>query len=85
MALALLCPFLKRRARSALPTPELFFILALFVGLWMFFSGSNYTRLQFNTGIRYLAPIFPFLFIPAAVALLRCRGRHLLHRRVLGL
>jgi hypothetical protein len=49
----------------------LFFILALFVALWVFFSGSNYTRLQFNTGIRYLAPIFPFLFIPAAVILLR--------------
>jgi len=71
MALALLCPFLNRRARSALPTPELFFTLALFVALWLFFSGSNYTRLQFNTGIRYLAPIFPFLFIPAAVVLLR--------------
>jgi hypothetical protein len=37
----------------------------------IFFSGVNYTRLQFNTGIRYLAPIFPFLFIPAALALLR--------------
>jgi hypothetical protein len=71
MALALLSPLLNRRARYPLPTPELFFILALFVALWVFFSGSNYTRLQFNTGIRYLAPIFPFLFVPAAVVLLR--------------
>ena len=71
MALALLSPFLNRRAGSSLPTPELFFMLGLFVALWVFFSGSNYTRLQFNTGIRYLAPIFPFLFVPAALVLLR--------------
>jgi hypothetical protein len=37
----------------------------------VFFSGSNYTRLQFNTGIRYLAPIFPFLFVPVAAVLAR--------------
>jgi hypothetical protein len=41
----------------------------------IFFSGVNYARLQFNTGIRYLAPIFPFLFIPAALALARLPRR----------
>ena len=45
-------------------------MLAFFVILWIFFSGSNYTHLQFNTGVRYLTAILPFLFIPAAVTLM---------------
>lgn len=56
-----------------LPRFEALFLLAAFVALWVFFSGSNYTRLQFNTGIRYLAPILPFLFVPTAAALARLR------------
>ena len=44
-------------------------MLVVFVALWVFFSGSNYTGLQFYTGIRYMAPILPFLFVPAAVVL----------------
>jgi hypothetical protein len=43
----------------------------LLAGLWLFFSCVSYTRLQFNTGIRYLAPIFPFLFLPVAAMLVR--------------
>lgn len=68
--LALGAPWLKRGA-ATLPAAEVAFTLMLFVALWVFFSGSNYTRLQFNTGIRYMAPIFPFLFLPAAAVLVR--------------
>ena len=70
MLLAVFCPFSVRRA-SLCPHLELAFILLLFVALWLFFSGSNYTRLQFNTGIRYMAPLLPFLFVPAAIVLMR--------------
>jgi hypothetical protein len=73
MLLACLVPFLDRRPRH-LPRLELTFILAVAIGLWLFFSGSNYTRLQFNTGIRYLAPALPFLFVPVAVVLTRLPG-----------
>lgn len=69
MLLAFLLPFRSRGEKSALPAFEMYFLLIQFLLLWLFFSGSNYTRLQFNTGIRYMAPIFPFLFIPAAIAL----------------
>jgi hypothetical protein len=41
------------------------------IGLWLFCGGVNYARLQFNTGIRHLAPIFPFLFLLTAVVLMR--------------
>jgi hypothetical protein len=71
MLLALVLPFINWRSHRILPRLELLTILALFLTLWLFFSGVNYTRLQFNSGIRYLTPILPFLFIPAAVVLMR--------------
>jgi hypothetical protein len=70
-ALALASPWVNRRGTPRLPTLELTFMLLICAALWVFFSGSNYTRLQFNTGIRYLAPTFPFLFVPTAVVLMR--------------
>ena len=69
--LALVFPFLRGRLRRELPVTEALVALVIFVGFWIFFSGSNYTRLQFNTGIRYMAPTFPFLFLPSAVVLVR--------------
>src|SRR5262249_2814836 len=37
----------------------------------LFFGGVQYTRLQFTTGIRYLAPTFPLLFVPSVLVLNR--------------
>ena len=56
---------------GCLPRPELLTMLATFVGVWVFFSGVDYTRLQYNTGVRYLASMLPFLFLPAVMLLLR--------------
>jgi hypothetical protein len=72
--LALAAPFVDRGVSRPLPALELATALGVAAGLWLFFGGSNYTRLQFNTGIRYLAPAFPFLFAPAAVVLARMRA-----------
>jgi hypothetical protein len=69
--LAVVSPLVNRRGTPRLPGFELAFVLLLCAALWIFFSGSNYTRLQFNTGIRYLAPAFPFLWLPAALVLAR--------------
>jgi len=69
--LAFLCPFLDCGSRPVLPRLELIAMLAIFVGFWLFFSGSNYTRLQFNTGVRYMSPMVPFLFVPSVVVLVR--------------
>lgn len=73
LVLAFAAPFLDGDARRRLPRRECAFALLLFLALWVFFSGSNYTRLQYNTGVRYMAPIIPFLFLPAAVVLARTR------------
>ena len=69
--LALAAPFLERGAKRRIPTLELFSLIGIFVVFWIFFSGSNYTRLQFNTGMRYMAPTLPFLFVPAALVIAR--------------
>ena len=74
--LALAAPFVNRRAadgRASLPTPVLVCCAAISVGLFVFFGGVQYTRWQFNSGVRYLAPAFPFLFLLACVTLLRLR------------
>lgn len=83
-ALMLAAPFLARSLRpapsalppladaspAARPSPTLtLFSLATVLAMWLFFSMSNYVQLQFNTGIRYLASIFPFAFLPAAAVL----------------
>src|SRR5262249_30845419 len=73
--LAPLALYVNRGKRRLMPELELTTMLALAAVLWVFFSGVNYTRLQANTGIRYLAPIFPLLFIPAALTLARLPRR----------
>lgn len=72
--LALLQPFWPRRG-SVLPVFEARTLLLFLAALWLFFSCVSYTRLQFNTGIRYMAPIFPFIFLPVAAMLVRLPSR----------
>jgi hypothetical protein len=74
MLLAILSPFFNRGANRTIPNLELIFLLCLFATLLVFFSGVNYTRLQFNTGIRYMTPIFPFMFILVGIVLVRLPG-----------
>jgi len=69
--LAIAAPWLARRGKSPLPVRESVFCLLIAGGLIAFFSTVQYTRLQWVTGIRYLAPLFPFLFLAAVPALLR--------------
>lgn len=71
--LAFAYPFMDRGPARAIPVLEALVLLGTPFVMWLFFGGNNYTRLQFNTGIRYLTPIFPFLFVPAALVLVRLR------------
>jgi hypothetical protein len=73
--LALLAPMWNRGSRRLVAQREFLVLLGLPLGLILFCSGISYTRLQYNTGLRYLAPLLPFLFVPTAIALQR------LHRR----
>ncbi len=71
LALAVFAPLFARRSDFRLPMRETLFILACFLVLTLFFSGVQYTRLQWNTGIRYLMAVVPLLYIPAALVLIR--------------
>jgi hypothetical protein len=79
--LALASPFFRASGRAVLPRRELIVCGAIVLAFFLFFSGVHYTRWQFNTGIRYLAPTFPFLFLLSAVTLMRLPG---LASRILG-
>jgi len=61
--------FLKRE-RALIPRREIAFCLAFSILFVLFFSQVEYTTLQWVTGIRYLTPVIPFLFLPTAAVLL---------------
>jgi len=73
LLLALALPWVNRRGRAGVPALEQAALLGIPLAMVLFFAGNNYTRLQFNTGIRYLTPILPFLFVPAAIVMARMR------------
>ncbi len=71
LILAFGAPFVARRGKSFVPARELLVCFAITIAYVVFFSAIAYTRLQWSTGIRYLMPVVPFLFFPAAVVLMR--------------
>jgi hypothetical protein len=73
LLLALGLPWVNRRERAGVPWLEQLVLLGLPLAMTLFFAGNNYTRLQFNTGLRYLTPVIPFLFLAAALVLVRMR------------
>lgn len=50
---------------------ELRFILMYSLVFFLFASASQYGRLQFNSGVRYIVPVVPFLFLLVAGVMLR--------------
>jgi hypothetical protein len=48
---------------------EMFLIIGFFLGFVMFTSMNQFARLQWNTGMRYLVPVIPFLFLYAVAAM----------------
>ncbi len=75
MLLAVMALWGKRGARRFIPARELAVLLAVPVGLWLFCGGISYVKLQFNNGLRYLAPLLPYMFVLVATALVRIPRR----------
>ncbi len=71
LILALGAPIVWLRKKSFLPGRELLLCGAIGLSFLVFFSAVQFTRLQWSTGIRYLMPVVPFLFLAAAVTLVR--------------
>jgi hypothetical protein len=66
LLLAFAAPFLRR---LSITRRELWFFLSTFVAFWLFASAISYARLQFNTGVRYMTAVLPFVFVCAAAVL----------------
>ncbi len=71
LLLAFLAPVWLRKKSRFLERRELIFVGA-FVGLFFLFCAANqYGRMQFNSGVRHIVPVVPFLFLLAANVLLK--------------
>ena len=69
---ALASPFLNNRERDGGPTgSELALIFGATGALYVFASSVQFAAMQFNTGVRYMVPAAPLLFIALVPMLLR--------------
>ena len=72
LAAAFALPFM--RAQPGDPRRgELVFVYSSFLALYLFTSAIQFGLLQFNTGVRYLVPTVPLLFVALVPVLLRAR------------
>jgi hypothetical protein len=71
LLLALFVPGWFKARYRLLNSLELWSILLYTFGFFLFCSANQFGRLQFNSGVRYLVPVVPFLFLVAAGVLLR--------------
>lgn len=71
LLLAFFVPAWLKRESRLLQMREIIFFIA-FIGLFFIFCSANqYGRMQFNTGVRHIVPVVPFLFLLAGNTLLR--------------
>lgn len=59
------------KGHRLLDTAELYFVLLFITLFFLFCSANQYGRMQFNTGVRHIVPVTPFLFFLTAGVLLR--------------
>ena len=71
LLLAFLLPIWLQRSTRLLPRRETAFVVSVVVLFFVFCAANQYGRMQFNTGVRHIVPVVPFLFILAANVLLR--------------
>ena len=62
---ALAAPFVRRHGKWAPSRSEMAWIGASFVALLVFSSATQFANLQWNTGVRYMVPAVPLLFVAA--------------------
>jgi len=70
LVLALL-PWAWRRPTRLLERRESWLVFFFFILFWLFCGANQYGRMQFNSGVRYMVPVVPFLFLIVAGVLVR--------------
>lgn len=73
LLLALIPTHWYARESLVLPRAERRFVALFFVAFLLFCAANQYSRMQWNTGFRYLVPLVPFLFLAATDHLVRMR------------
>jgi hypothetical protein len=71
LLLALYVPAWFKRQLRLVEFREALCILILSMAFFLFCASNQYTRMQFNTGVRHIVPVVPFLFLLAAGVLLK--------------
>jgi hypothetical protein len=71
LLLAFFVPVWLRRSSRLLDQRETIFIVAFTLLFFAFCAANQYGRMQFNTGVRHIVPVVPFIFLLAANVLIR--------------
>lgn len=66
LILAFLFPVWLRKSTRFLENPEIVFICAFTMLFFTFCAANQYGRMQFNTGVRHIVPVVPFVFLLTA-------------------
>lgn len=71
LLLAFVAPVWLGKKGGFLQRRELVFVVVYIALFFLFCAANQYGRMQFNSGVRHILPIVPFLFLPAANVLLK--------------
>jgi MFS family permease len=71
LLLTFCAPMLNYFKKNIVPFKEMLLILCFFIAFVIFLSSIEYTKLQWVSGIRYLVPVIPFLFMLIASVLVQ--------------
>ncbi len=71
LLLAFAVPIWLRKSSGFFHRRELGFIVAFIVLFFVFCSANQYGRMQFNTGVRHIVPVVPFMFLLAGNVLVK--------------
>jgi hypothetical protein len=70
LILAMAFPLWIRKKNRLLERRELIFVVSFIAFFFIFCSANQYGRMQFNSGVRHIVPVVPFIFLLAANSLL---------------
>lgn len=71
LLLGLIVPVWYSKKTGILKRRELWFVFAFIALFFLFCSANQYGRMQFNTGVRHIVPVIPFLFLLSANVIIR--------------
>lgn len=78
LAIGLIPSFFYNRNELTLPRPERRLVAILFLLFLTFCAANQYSRMQWNTGFRYLLPLVPFIYLALCDHLVRLPRRWLI-------